>query len=126
MTGHELRASFLFQVMLNQCRMKEIHADNLALAPLVAQKSAMGQRCGPAHLPAKVALVMLLLTLAAEWFPLVLTPNLGGASLLSETEVAEAAGDQATELMGVRRVEYVVKSFGHQSFGASAKTTIKI
>ena len=76
--------------------MKEIHADNLALALLMAQKSAMGRRCSPAHLPAEVALVMLLVALAAQWCHLVLTPNLGGTSLLSETEVAEAAGDQAT------------------------------
>ena len=92
---------------------------------VMAETSAMGRRCGPAHLPVKMTPVMLLLTLAAKWCPLVLTPNLGGTFVLSETEVAEAAGDQATEFMGVRRVEHVVKSFGHQSFGASAKTTSK-
>ena len=76
--------------------MKEKNGQNLALAPVVAQTSAMGRRCGPAHLPAKVAHVMLSVTLGAQWCHLVLTPNLGGTSLLSETEVAEAAGDQAT------------------------------
>ena len=62
----------------------------------MAQKSAMGRRCGPAHLPAEVARVMLLVALAAQWCQLVLTPILGGTSILRETEVAEAAGDQAT------------------------------
>ena len=62
----------------------------------MAQSSTMRRRCSPAHLPAEVALVMLLVALAAQWCHLVRTPNFGGTSLLGETEVAEAAGDQAT------------------------------
>ena len=75
--------------------MKAKNGGNLALAPVMAQTSAMGRRCGPAHLPAEVALVMLLVALAAQWCHLSVTPMLGGTSLNRNTEVAEAAGDQA-------------------------------
>ena len=62
----------------------------------MAQTSAMGRWCGPAQLPAEVAHVMLVVTLAAQWGLLIVTPLLGGTSVGCLTVVAEAACDQAT------------------------------
>ena len=62
----------------------------------MAQTSAMGRWCGPAQLPAEVAHVKLVVTLAAQWCLLIGTPLLGGPSFVCLTIVAEAACDQAT------------------------------
>ena len=77
-------------------------------------RSAMGRRRGPAHLSAKVAHVMLLITVGAQWCRLVFTPILSGASLRRMTEVAEAAGDQAT--VDTRPQEYLVVRGNTQHF----------
>ena len=57
----------------------------------MAQTSAMGQWCGPTQIPAEVAHVVLVVTLAAHWGLLVVNPLLGGTSVDRLAVVADAA-----------------------------------